>query len=335
MRIVFFGTSNVALPILEVLSRKHEIAAVVTMPGALVGRSQTLTESPVSVLAKEMKLNILKPRTVKNNTEFYQTLQNMNADLFVVVSYGQILPVEIINLPKYKTINVHFSLLPKYRGPSPIQTAILNGEIETGTSIFILDEQVDHGPILAQEKIEIDNDDNSITLSEKMAFKSAQLVIPTIDGYIAGSITPRVQDDLLATRTEHIDKAHGKIDWTRTALQIYNRFRAFFPWPGIWAKWNGKIVKIIDCAPSPNPSPSAFAEVSADRQGGGNSLASSSPLEGGGQVGVIKDGGVVVCGGSSFLQINRLQLEGKKETNIKDFLNGHEGFVGSKLNDKN
>src|SRR3989344_7146376 len=140
MRIIFFGTSNVALPILEALSRKHEIAAVVTMPDAKTGRSQALTESPVSVLANEMKLKVVKPVNVKSNPEFHHSLQNIGAELFVVVSYGQILPLDIINLPKYKSINVHFSALPKYRGPSPIQFALLNGDEYTGISIFILDE---------------------------------------------------------------------------------------------------------------------------------------------------------------------------------------------------
>src|SRR3989344_3131744 len=281
MKIVFFGTSNVALPILEALSCKHEIAAVVTMPDAVVGRSQALTESPVSVLANEMKLKILKPEKVKDNAEFYQTLQNIGADMFVVVSYGQILLLEIINLPKYKTINVHFSLLPKYRGPSPIQTALLNGETETGTSIFILDEQVDHGPILAWEKIAIDSDDNALTLSEKMAFKSAQLIIPTIDGYTSGTITPQPQDDSQATHTEHIDKAHGKIDWSRTALQIYNQFRAFYPWPGVWTIWDGKLLKAIDI------------QINADLQ-----IPTDTNIPG-----TVLENGVIVCGQGTSIKI--------------------------------
>lgn len=306
MKIIFFGTSNVALPILEALSRKHVIAAVVTMPDAKAGRLQTLTESPVSVLADEMKLDILKPEKVKGNAEFHQALQNIGADLFVVVSYGQILPPEIINMPKYKTINVHFSLLPKYRGPSPIQTALLNGETQTGTSIFILDEQVDHGPILTQKTMPIDADDNSISLSQKLAFASAELIIPTIDGYTSGSLIAKPQDDAQATHTQHIDRAHGKIDWNNTARQIYNQFRAFYPWPGIWTKWDGKILKVIDCVP---------CDYSA---------LSSQP-------GQVLEGGVMTCGGSSFLQIKTLQLEGRKGMSVDVFLNGYRKFVGSKI----
>ena len=353
MKLIFFGTSNVALPVLEALSRKHEIAAVVTMPDSKVGRSQTLTESPVSVLAKEMKLQIIKPEKVKGNEEFYHTLQNLvspppslppsssaeatadrqeggkdgGAELFVVVSYGQILPLEIINLPKFKTINVHFSLLPKYRGSSPIQTALLNGETHTGTSIFILDEQVDHGPLLVQEKIAIDSDDNSITLSEKMAYKSAQLIIPTIESYASGSLISKPQDDSQATHTEHIDKAHGRINWSQSSQQIYNQFRAFYPWPGVWTTWNGKLVKIIDCSPAnfQNASEStptlASQGRSPDQSVGADSFRTGQVLE----------GGVVVCGESSVLQIKTLQLEGKKEIDILSFLNGYGGFVGSVL----
>jgi methionyl-tRNA formyltransferase len=321
MKIVFFGTSNVALPILEALSRKHEVVAVVTMPDAPVGRSQVLTESPVSVLAKEMNLKTLKPRQVKNNDIFKLELQSLGAELFVVVSFGQILPEEIINLPKFKTLNVHFSLLPKYRGPSPIQSAILNGEKETGTSIFILDEQVDHGPVLAQQPMLIDDDDNSLSLSQKLAFESAELIIPTVDSYTSGTLIAKPQDDTAATHTQHIDKAHGRIDWNKSAQEIYNQFRAFYPWPGVWTKWDGKILKITNC-------------IVADPE----LLKASGTAE---TCGTVLEGGIVVCapvrrslgegGENTYLQINTLQLEGKKETKILDFLNGYNNFVGSNL----
>ncbi len=337
MKIIFFGTSNVALPILEALSKHHEIVAVVTMPDAPVGRSQSLTESPVSVLANEMKLKILKPEKVKGNQEFLSQLQNFvsppprlppqgggikkefppldgegwgGVELFVVVSYGKILPLEIINLPKFKTINVHFSLLPKYRGPSPIQSALLNGESKSGTSIFILDELVDHGPVLSTLEVAIDGDDNALSLSQKMAFASAKLIVSTLEDYIQGGTTPKEQDHSQASFTEHIDKAHGKIDWSKSARQIYNQFRAFYPWPGIWTTWKGKKVKILDC-------------ITTELQKGG-----TTDTYGYGQV---LDGGIVVCGSDSFLQIKTLQMEGKKATKISDFLNGNKEFVGGVL----
>lgn len=306
MKIIFFGTSNAALPILEGLSRKHEVLAVVTQPDAKVGRQRELTESPVSVLAKEMGVKIFKPAATKDNNQFLSQLQACGAELFVVAAFGQILPADIINLPKFKALNVHFSLLPEYRGPSPIQAALLNGDKKTGTSIFILDEQVDHGPILSQESIAIDADDNFLTLSQKLAHKSARLLQETIEGYASGNLKPLPQDDNQASLTKIITKQDGVINWHQSAGQIYNQFRAFYPWPGIWTKWNGKILKILDCFP-----------VSSE-------LNAQTP-------GVVLDGGVVACGDHSALEIKTLQLEGKKEMAIADFLNGYRDFVNSKL----
>src|SRR3989338_6928876 len=155
MKIIFFGTANVALPILEVLNKNHQVLTVVTTPDVKVGRKQELEESPVSALANDLKLPVLKPESVKANPEFLSQLSNLKAEIFVVVAYGKILPIEIISLPKHKAINVHFSLLPKYRGPSPIQFALLNGDKQTGTSIFVLDADVDDGPLLKQEIVNI------------------------------------------------------------------------------------------------------------------------------------------------------------------------------------
>ncbi len=305
-KIVFFGTSNVALPILESLKTKHEVLAVVTQPDAKSGRKQEFSESPVSVLAKEMDLKVLKPKKVSRNDIFRVELEALGADIFIVVSYGKILPSNIINMPKYKTVNIHFSILPKYRGPSPIQTALLNGDKETGTSIFILDEKVDHGPILAQEKAQIDPGDNYFTLSEKLAFKSSLLINQTIEDYTSGVLKPIPQDDSQATHTKIITKQDGAIDWEISAIQIYNKFKAFYPWPGIWTKWNGKMVKILDCYPS------------------AISFTNAKP-------GTVLDGSAVVCGSGSTLEIKTLQLEGKNETDILSFLNGYKDFVGSKL----
>ena len=311
MRIVFFGTSNVALPILEALNKEQEVLAVVTMPDAKVGRTRALTESPVSVLANEMKLKVLKPANVKSNPEFHHSLQNISAELFVVVSYGQILPLDIINLPKYKSINVHFSALPKYRGPSPIQFALLNGDEYTGISVFILDEQIDHGPLLFQEIVKIEPDDNYISLTEKLAHKSAGIINQILADYASGKVTPLPQDETTATYSKIITKDDGKVDWNRTSTQIYNQFRAFYPWPGVWTTWDGKMVKIINC-------------MATNLQ----MISESTNVY---KLGTVLDGGVVACGKNTYLQIKTLQLEGKKETSISDFLNGYKEFVGAKL----
>jgi methionyl-tRNA formyltransferase len=305
MKIVFFGTANVALPVLEALRKEHEILSVVTTPDAAVGRKQEMQESPVSALAIDLKLPLLKPESVKNNREFSAELQKLGADIFVVVAYGKILPMEIINLPKFKTINIHFSMLPKYRGPSPMQTALLNGDSETGISIFILDEKVDTGPVLFQEAVGIDSDDNLFTLSDKLARKSAEVINSVVADYVSGKITPVPQATDGVTETKIITKAEGKIDWNKTSQEIYNQFRAFFLWPNIWTTWNGQVLKITECLPAES---------------------SESAV-----VGAVLDGAIVACGNGTFLKINRLQLAGKTETSIGEFLNGYQNFIGSKL----
>ncbi|MBL8030386.1 MAG: methionyl-tRNA formyltransferase [Candidatus Doudnabacteria bacterium] len=310
MKIIFFGTSNVALPILEALSKKHEIVAVVTSPDAKVGRKQELKESPVSVLATEMKLKLLKPVKVKGEAGFVEELSALGADMFVVVSYGKILPLQVINLPKYKTVNVHFSPLPKYRGPSPIQAALQNGDEYTGSSVFILDEKVDNGPLLSTEIIKIDSDDNYLTLSQKLAYKAAGSINQVLEDYVTGKTTPLPQDEASATYTKIISKTDGQIDWNKSAYEIYNQFRAFFPWPGVWTRWNGKVLKIIDLEPA---------------------LKSQAEPGSAKNCGLVLDGGKIACGQDTFLWLKMVQLEGKKETLIQDFLNGYSEFVGSEL----
>jgi len=307
MKIVFFGTANVALPILEALKKQHEIAAVVTTPDAVAGREQELSESPVSALAKDLKLKIFKPESLKNNPELLRELKNLDADIFVVVAYGKILPEEVINLPKLKTVNVHPSLLPKYRGPSPIKHALLNGDAQTGTTVMVIGPELDNGPVLAQEIQEIEPDDNDFTLSDKLSKLSAQLLVKTLDRYANGEIQPQLQDEAAVTYSKIISKADGKIDWQKTSREIYNQFRAFYLWPGIWTTWKDQNLKIADCSPIDYPTPS------------------------GALPGTVLEQGVVVCGQGTALQISRLQLAGKNETGILDFLNGYREFVGSKL----
>lgn len=305
-KIVFFGTANVALPILEELKKQHEIVAVVTTPDVKIGRKQLLQESPVSALAVDLKLPLYKPENIKNNPEFLELLKGLNADIFVVVAYGKILPLDIINLPPHKTVNVHFSVLPKYRGPSPIQAALQNGDSQTGTSIFVLDQQVDTGPLIAQEIVEIAPDDNFFTLSDRLAKVSAKIVNSTLENYISGSITPLPQDESKASYTKLVNKKDGQVNWQMSADEIYNQFRAFYIWPGVWTTWKGLSLKIPECLP-----------VTVDTKNAA--------------IGTVLDQGNVVCGQNTALRINRLQLAGKNEVSMQEFLNGYANFVGSVL----
>ena len=304
MKIVFFGTANVALPVMEALRQEHEFLAVVTAPDAKVGRKQEMQESPVSALAQELRMPLYKPGQLKNNAEFYDTLKKLRPELAIVVDYGKILPPEMLSLPAHGSINIHPSILPRYRGPSPIKTALFNGDEYTGVSFILMDEQTDHGPLLAQQIVKIDPDDNNVTLSDKLARAAAAMTNGVMADYVGRKITPLPQDDSAATFTKHITKEHGKADWGRTAREIYNQFRAFYPWPGLWTKWGNKVLKITDC---------------------------STTKAAGGSTGEVLQGGVVACGGNSFLKINQLQLEGKNETDINSFLNGYKDFIGAKL----
>lgn len=308
MKIIFFGTSNVALPSLEILAKQHEISAVVTIPDSKVGRKREMQESPVSLLAKDLGLKILKPETLKNNPEFYNQLKTLAADLFVVVSYGKLLPAEFVNLPKLKTINLHPSLLPKYRGPSPMPAALLNGDTETGVTIIQLDQQMDHGPILAVEKFPIEPDDNLFTLSDKLSRHGAKLMASLLPDYEAGHVIPMPQNEAEASFSKIISKADGQINWQKSAQEIYNQFRAFYPWPGVWTKWNGKILKITNLKPA--------------------NLENTHPPA---TPGTVINGNIIVCGNGTLIEIKTLQLEGKKELSIIDFLNGQSEFKGGSL----
>lgn len=306
MKIAFFGTPAIALPILNALVDQHEIVAIVTSPDAPTGRKQIPTPSPVADWATQHHIPVLKPKQVKHNPELLDQLQSLNADIFIVVAYGKILPVELIRIPRLLTLNVHFSLLPKYRGASPIQTALLNGENVTGTSIFVLEQGLDTGPLLAQQSLTIGQQDDYITLAGKLAELSAELLLQLLPDYDSGKLSPQPQDHSQATVTKIFRKADGAIDWSKSAGQIHNQFRAFRLWPGIWTTWQGQMLKILDCEPGPSHS------------------SSQSPP------GTVLQNRIV-CGGDTTLVIHELQPAGGKPQAFSSFLNGHPKILGDVL----
>lgn len=324
MKIVFFGTSEVGLPILNALleaggGKEHEIALVVTSPDAPVGRKQVLTQSPISEFAEARGLTVEKPARVKDNPEFLEKLRSLNADIFIVVSYGKILPLDLLNIPPLKTLNVHFSLLPKYRGAAPIQYALLNGEEKTGTTIFVLDELVDHGPILAQAEFKIDSEDTFDSLAGELAALSAEMLIRILPDYQSGKLKPQEQNHDEATSAKLIKKEDGKIDWSNSASHIRNMWRAYTPWPGIYTTSStnsGELkLKILDCIVlEPEQLP--------------NLEILTKPV---GTVTVLDNLAFVTCGQSSALLLLEVQLEGKNPTNMRDFVNGRADFNGSVL----
>jgi len=234
-RIIFFGTPLFGQIILQkLLDENFNIAAVVTQPDRPVGRDQKLTPSPVKTLANERKIPVLAPADKQSLLAASRKLSALKPTLLVVASYGMIVPQEILELPEKGALNVHPSLLPKYRGASPIQAAVLNGEAETGVTIILMDEQMDHGPILRQEKVALDPTENTPTAMVKLAQFGGKLLARTIPNYLSGKITPQPQDHTQATYTKLIKKDDGKVNWQENNIQIERMVRAYNPWPGVW-----------------------------------------------------------------------------------------------------
>ncbi|MCL5784497.1 MAG: methionyl-tRNA formyltransferase [Patescibacteria group bacterium] len=246
VKVVFFGTPDFVVPILEKIRENIQLTAVVTAPDKKVGRKQTLTPTPVAQAAQKNNLPVLKPERldeefIKNNFKI------LDVDLFIVAAFGKIIPQNLLNIPKFGSLNVHPSLLPKYRGPSPIQNAVLNGDKTSGISIIKMDEQTDHGPIVYTREIMLSHNDNFQTLGTKMFAQAADLLTQIIPEYLAEKITPQPQNDQKATYTKIITKEDGyfNIDNPPSLEKLDKMVRAYYPWPTVWTKWEGKIVKFL------------------------------------------------------------------------------------------
>jgi methionyl-tRNA formyltransferase len=305
------GTAELSCASLEKLARdkNFQIAAVVTQPDKPKGRELKLQFSPVKNLAEKLKLPVLQPAKARDE-KFISELRELKPDLIVVVAYGQILPQVILDLPKFGCVNVHTSLLPKYRGASPIQSAILNGETETGVTIMKMDAGLDTGEIISQTRTPILPEDNSQTLHDRLAQLGAQLLVETIPDFVAGKILPKLQPGEGVTYAAKIKKEDGRIDWNLSAQEILNRLRAFTPWPGAFTflktEEKSQLLKIWK------------AEVSGDNGQTGTVLSAD------------KNGIVVVCG-KNALRILELQREGGRRLTAQEFLAGNPLKVGEKF----
>lgn len=246
MRLVFFGTPHFVIPVLEMLDKNYDVAAVVTTPDAKVGRKQILTPTPVALYAKKHNIPVLKPEKLTNliqNSGF----MNLESDIFVVAAYGKIIPQEILNIPSKGALNIHPSLLPKYRGPSPLQAAILNGDEISGISIIKMDAQMDHGPIVAATEFILSEQDTFDSLSTKIFESGSKLLESILPQYIEENIYLKPQDDSKATYCQRTTKEDGYFDINNPPTpEILDRIiRAYYPWPTVWTKWEGKIVKFL------------------------------------------------------------------------------------------
>ncbi len=240
LKIVFFGTPEFAVQSLKKLvANGYELLATVTSPDKPLGRKQILTPSPVKTVATELELPVFTPTTLKDDN-FFETFKNLNPDVCVVVAYGKLIPKRYLDVPRLGFVNVHPSLLPAYRGASPIQSAILDGCAATGISIMLLDEEMDHGPVLAQKTYDIPADAYFRQIEKELASLGSELLVETLEK----PFTPKEQNHEQATFTKKFTREDGKIDWSQPAISIYNRIRALSTNPGTWTTLNGKILNI-------------------------------------------------------------------------------------------
>jgi methionyl-tRNA formyltransferase len=309
-RLVFMGTPEFAVPSLASLLREgYDVAGVLTKEDQPAGRGQRLVESPVKQLAQHHGLEIRQPHTLRT-AEAQAALANLAPDVIVVAAYGLILPQEVLKLPRFGCINVHGSVLPRWRGAAPIAAAILAGDVEAGVSIMRMDAGVDTGPMLSAAYLPIAADDTTGTLTPKLAAAGADLLVRTLPLWLAGELAAIAQPEAGATWAARITKEEGQIDWSEPAALIERRVRAYQPWPTAYTRWNGQLLKVT--------------RARAEEGAGG----------GGHETGVIiagKSGSAGVVTGFGVLWLDEVQLAGKRATPIGAFLQGARRFVGGRL----
>ncbi|OGF21568.1 methionyl-tRNA formyltransferase [Candidatus Falkowbacteria bacterium RIFOXYB2_FULL_38_15] len=311
MKIIFMGTGVFASTVLQkLIDSGLELSAVITQPDKPSGREQDIVFSPVKNLAVEKNLEVYQPKSLIKIDGFV-LIEKLAPDLIIVADYGKIIPKNILDLPKFGTLNIHPSLLPKHRGPSPLQETILNGDKETGVTVILLDEEMDHGPIVGQEKLEIGNQKYSLAeLRQKLAELGGDLATKVLPDYLSGKIKPITQDHNRATYTKIIAKEDGKINWEKSAEEIDCQLRAYGEWPGSWTEWENNSkkykLKIIE------------AEIL------------ESPRGIPGTIYVQNNNLTVQCGRNSLI-IKSLQLEGKNKTSGQEFLRGYPKIISSTL----
>ena len=310
MKVVFWGTPDFAAESLkELLNSKHEVIAVVTQPDKPKGRGKKVQPPPVKVVAQEAGIPVLQPEKVKNNKEFFEELKKLKPDISVVVAYGKILPKEIIELPKYKTINVHASLLPEFRGAAPIHRAIMEGKDKTGVCIMEITEELDAGDIYQCREVEITNKDDIISLHDKLAKEGAKLLVEVLDKIEKGEITKKPQEHEKATYAKPIKKEEGKIDWSKSAREIFNQIRALKVWPKAFAKFRDKEIKILE------------AEIIDE-----NSIGNPGEI-----VDIDKEKGFIVQTGKGKLLLKKVQFPNSKAISAADAVRGYHIEIGEKL----
>ncbi|MBI5733367.1 MAG: methionyl-tRNA formyltransferase, partial [Candidatus Kerfeldbacteria bacterium] len=302
---VYYGTSDFSAIILSgLLQAGLQPSLVVSTEPKPAGRGLKLTPTPVSWLAQDKKLPLLEVKTLKPE-DIQKQLADSATPLAILAAFGKIIPQNVLDIYPKGIVNVHPSLLPLYRGPAPIQYALRDGQTETGVSLIVLDEQVDHGPMLAQEKCRVAETDDTLTLSQKLAELSVKLLLSSLDHYLDGSISPVPQVHSRATFTKMITRADGQADFSKSALELDRQRRAFTPWPALWTRWQDKRLRLLE---------TAVVDYKCEAKK------------------VIMNGSQLIIGcGSGSLVVKLLQLEGGRALSAADFIRGHKDFINSTL----
>ncbi|WP_144866522.1 methionyl-tRNA formyltransferase [Hyella patelloides] len=333
MQIIFFGTPQFAVPTLEALIKHPDlkVIAVVTQPDKRRGRGNKTIPSAVKKVAVEHNIEVWQPKSVKKNRETLDKLQQVQADAFVVVAYGQILSQEILDLPKFGCINVHGSLLPQYRGAAPIQWSLYHGDAETGITTMLMDEGLDTGDMLLKAQIPINLLDNAVDVAIKLANQGADLLIETLQKLKANTITPTPQDDALSTYARLIEKSDYKIDWQQEALTIHNQVRAFYP--SCVTTFREQQLKVKATVPLIESKldllPSECQVIKQKWQDLVNLSGSNGEV-----VAILKNLGAVVQTKAGLLLLKEVQLAGKKAQSGWDFVNGMRVTEGERMNEE-
>jgi methionyl-tRNA formyltransferase len=306
---VFFGTPEPAAGILDALiSSKHEIVCVFTQPDRPKGRGQKLAASPVKELALKYNIRVEQPEKIKNSPAVKDLLETLQPEIAVVVAYGKILPAEILSVPKHGFINVHASLLPKYRGAAPVQWALLNGEKETGITIMKVDECLDTGAIILQEKLEIHPDDDAVSLFDKLFAAGGPLLLKALQQIETGKACYTKQNDAEASFAPALSRESGEIDWKKTAEEINSQVRALLLWPGAHTFYHGKMVKVLKV-----------------KRVEGKAALPGTIVE------IQKNSGFTVETGAGILQVLQVQPAGKNVMGAYEFVIGHKLAIGEVL----
>lgn len=311
LRIVFMGTPEFSVPVLEGLISSYQVVGVVTQPDKEVGRKKEIRFSPVKEMAIKKQIPVFQPENIKKE---YQEILNLKPDLIVTCAYGQIIPKVLLDFPKYRSINVHASLLPKLRGGAPIHKAIINNYLRTGITIMYMVEKMDAGDIIAQKETIIETEDTTGTLHDRLSMMGKELLLETIPDLIQGKIHPIPQNEEEVTYAWNITREEEKIDFTKSTLDVYNQIRGLSPFPGAYAVLDSKIVKIYASRIS-----SSFFTTRKD-----------------GEIGKIYEDGIGVSTKDGEIIITELQFEGKKKMKVKDFLHGYDGekMIGKVFNEE-